>query len=564
MLLKQKKVLIALIHKAIKKIYPDIDLPLFLLERPRNPQHGDMTTNIAMQLAKSSIANAMDIANSIVTFLRSSNEIEFLVEAIRAEPPGFINFYLSLRAQLEVINQVEKQKDNYGYFPNNGKKVLIEFVSANPTGPLHVGHARQAAIGDAICRLYIANGWNVSREFYYNDSGSQVRKLAESVQAQAFGKNKDSDNYPFDGYKGDYIADIAKDFLCKKSVRMENGKVFTASGDVNNLKDIQDFSIIYLRYQQDLDLKEFGLEFDNYFLESSLHTSGFVEKTVQKITENRFTYKMDDALWLKTTQLGTGDDKDRVMKKKDGEYTYFVSDIAYHWNKWQRGFQNAINIQGGDHYGTIARLKAGLQALQEGIPIDYPIYVIHKMVKVVYKGKEVVKASKRSGNYITMKELIHWVGKDATRYFLIQKKPGTEFNFSIDLALSKSEENPVYYIQYAHARICSMIKKSGISSEKTHKANMFLLSKPLEIVLLNKLSEFQEIIFQAAQELAPHKIALWLRDCASDFHAWYDSEKILLIHNQPLMLARLRLAKAVRQVLLNGLFLIGVSAPETM
>ncbi len=563
MLLKEKKQLSRLIRQIVEKEYPEITIPVILLERPRKPEHGDLTTNIAMQLGKFVQSGAMRIANNIVCLINRSLEIKDIIEKVETIKPGFINFWLPLNANFSVINQIEQQGREYGCFPKNGKKILIEFVSANPTGPLHVGHARQAAIGDSICRLYIASGWQVKREFYYNDSGNQVFKLAESVQASAIGKNLDSENYPKDGYRGDYIADIAKDFLLKKSVRMDDGTMIRATGNLNNLENIQNFSVAYLRQNQDLDLKNFGLTFDNYYLESSLYKSGLVEDSVHTIIKNKFTYEMDGALWLKTTELGTGDDKDRVMKKKDGSYTYFVPDIAYHRNKWARGFQNAINIQGSDHHGTIARLRAGLQALQEGIPIDYPKCIFHKMVKIFHQGKE-IKASKRSGSYITMRDLINWVGLDAVRYFLVQRKPETEFTFDIDLALSKSCENPVYYIQYAHARIWSMIQKSGVSIDNIIKSDLYLLSHPSEIFLLKRLSEFQEIVLQATVELAPHKIASWLRYCASDFHVWYDSEKILLFDNKSLMLARLRLAHATQQVLLNGLSLIGVSAPRSM
>lgn len=372
----------------------------------------------------------------------------------------------------------------------------------------------------------------------------------------------DHPEYPEDGYKGDYIADIAKDFLENRTVSASDGEPVQANGDIDDLENIRRFAVTYLRREQDLDLQAFGLVFDHYYLESSLYTTGRVEDTVTKLVSSGHTYESEGALWLRTTELGTGDDKDRVMRKSEGGYTYFVPDIAYHVTKWQRGFKQAVNIQGSDHHGTVARVRAGLQALSMGIPADYPSYILHKMVKVMRGGEE-VKISKRAGSYVTMRDLIDWVGRDAVRFFLIQRRADTEFVFDLDLALSKSEENPVYYIQYAHARICSMLATAALDQVALDSASIELLVAPTELSLMQRLAEFPTLVSEAAKELSPHLVAFWLRDCASDFHAWYNAERVL-VDDVDLKLARLRLADATRQVLANGLELLGVSAPERM
>ena len=561
MLPEQQQQLISLIQAAVASVLPDAQAQV-LLERPKVAAHGDVATNIAMQLAKPARRNPRELAQGIVDALMANTAARALVESAEIAGPGFINFRITAAARQAVIQAVAEQGEAYGHAPATGEKVLVEFVSANPTGPLHVGHARQAALGDAICRLYAATGCDVTREFYYNDAGNQIQNLAVSVQARARGIAPDSPDYPADGYKGDYIVDIAQDFIARKTLQAADGAAVTASGDVDNLDDIRVFAVAYLRREQDLDLQAFGLAFDNYYLESSLYTSGRVEQTVQALVAKGHTYEQDGALWLRTTELGTGDDKDRVMRKSEGGYTYFVPDVAYHKAKWERGFRHAVNIQGSDHHGTVARVRAGLQALEEGIPKDYPAYVLHKMVKVVREGAE-VKISKRAGSYVTLRDLIDWVGRDAVRFFLAQRRADSEFVFDIDLALSKSEENPVYYIQYAHARICSMLAQSSPSAHSLAQADISRLTADTEFALLQRLAEFPATIALAAQELAPHHIAFWLRDCAADFHAWYNAERVL-VDDETLKLARLRLAQATRQVLAAGLDLLGVSAPEKM
>ncbi|MDF2863874.1 MAG: arginine--tRNA ligase [Achromobacter mucicolens] len=561
MLLEQQKQLISLIQAAVAQSLPDAQ-PNVLLERPKVAAHGDVATNVAMQLAKPARRNPRELAQGIVDAVMANPDAAALVESAEVAGPGFINLRITPAARQAVIAAVAQQGEAYGRSPRLGEKILVEFVSANPTGPLHVGHARQAALGDALCRLYDAVGWDVTREFYYNDAGNQIQNLAISVQARARGLTTDSPDWPEDGYKGDYIADIARDFQDGKTIQASDGEPVTATGNIDNLDDIRAFAVAYLRREQDLDLQAFGLAFDNYYLESSLYTSGRVEATVKALIAGGHTYEEGGALWLRTTELGTGDDKDRVMRKSEGGYTYFVPDVAYHKAKWERGFHRAVNIQGSDHHGTVARVRAGLQALEEGIPKDYPSYVLHKMVKVMRGGEE-VKISKRAGSYVTMRDLIDWVGRDAVRYFLIQRRADTEFVFDVDLALSKSDENPVYYIQYAHARICSVINNAGMPAADVAQADAALLTAPTEFALMQRLAEFPQVVALAAQDLSPHHIAFWLRDCASDFHAWYNAERVL-VDDTAVKLARLRLAATTRQVLANGLALLGVSAPERM
>jgi arginyl-tRNA synthetase len=561
MLPEQQQLLVSLLQGAVGTLVPDAR-PDILLERPKVAAHGDVATNVAMQVAKAARRNPRELAQAIVEALRADARASGIVDTAEVAGPGFINIRITAAARQAVLDAIRAQAADFGRAPRNGEKVLVEFVSANPTGPLHVGHARQAALGDAICRLFDANGCDVTREFYYNDAGNQIHNLAISVQARARGIGPDSPDYPEDGYKGEYIVDIAKEFMARASVRAADGEETIATGNVEDLDAIRRFAVAYLRREQDRDLQAFDLTFDNFFLESSLYSSGRVEQTVARLVSSGHTYEEDGALWLRTTELGTGDDKDRVMRKREGGYTYFVPDVAYHVNKWERGFHRAINIQGSDHHGTVARVRAGLQALDMGIPKDYPAYVLHKMVRVMRGGEE-VKISKRAGSYVTMRDLIDWVGRDAVRYFLMQRRADTEFVFDIDLALSQSDENPVYYIQYAHARICSMVGQSGEAESAIADADATLLTAPSEFALMQRLAELPQVVRLAAQELAPHHVAFWLRDCAADFHAWYNAERVL-VDDVPLKRARLRLAGATRQVLANGLALLGVSAPLRM
>jgi len=560
MLPEQHTRLIAILRSVLDTLIPG-QAPDVTLERPKVAAHGDVASNVAMQAARAARRNPRELAQAVVAGVLAHPDAAGLIASAEVAGPGFINFRLSAAAHQAVLDAIQAQGERYGHRPASDERVLVEFVSANPTGPLHVGHARQAALGDSICRLFATQGAQVSREFYYNDAGNQIHNLAISVQARARGIEPDDPAFPADGYRGEYIQDIARDYLARATVQARDGAPIQAAGDLDDLDAIRRFAVAYLRREQDLDLQAFDLRFDNYYLESSLYTSGRVERTVQALIDAGHTYEQDGALWLRTTELGTGDDKDRVMRKSEGGYTYFVPDVAYHVAKWERGFHHAINIQGTDHHGTIARVRAGLQGLGLGIPADYPAYVLHKMVRVMRDGTE-VKISKRAGSYVTLRDLIDWVGRDAVRFFLAQRRADSEFVFDIDLALSHSEENPVYYIQYAHARIHSLLRQHDAGGQGT-AADPSLLTAPTEIALLQRLAEYPGVLTQAARELAPHQLAFWLRDCAADFHAWYNAERIL-VDDPALGAARLRLARATAQVIANGLGLLGVGAPERM
>ena len=544
---------------ALAKVAPQQPASLVEIERPKQAQHGDWACNLAMQLARLEKKKPRELAEALIAALPASD----WVEKVDIAGPGFINIHIRHAAKVAVIRAVIAQGAQFGMIPAaTGQQVLVEFVSANPTGPLHVGHGRQAALGDAICALLQSQGSQVSREFYYNDAGNQIENLALSVQARARGIAPDTPQFPADGYRGDYILDIANDFLALKTVSGEKVAAVTASGDVNDLDAIRRFAVAYLRNEQDMDLKAFGVRFDNYYLESSLYSEGRVEATVNALKASGETYEDGGALWLKTTDYG--DDKDRVMRKSDGAYTYFVPDVAYHITKWERGYARAINIQGSDHHSTVVRVRAGLQAVKRNIPVDYPDYVLHKMVTVM-KGGEEVKISKRAGSYVTLRDLIDEVGRDATRFFLVSRKADTEFVFDIDLAKSQSEENPVYYVQYAHARLCSVLAQyqSAGTLPGPEGADLSVLDSPRELALLARLGEYPLALAHAAEELSPHLVSFYLRELAGDFHSYYNAER-MLVDDERLKHARIALASAVKQILGNGLALLGVSAPEKM
>ena len=535
---------------------PDLDNLTILLERPKSADHGDFATNLALVLAKPLKQNPRAIATQIIEALPAS---EFIAKTEIAGA-GFINFFLNAQSQQIVVKEVLASGKNYGRNNvGNKQKVQVEFVSANPTGPLHVGHGRGAAVGDCLARLLDANGWNVTREFYYNDAGAQIDNLTLSVVARCKGISTDDASFPENGYRGEYINDIATAFLAKETVVADDMKV-TASGDVNDLESIRTFGVAYLRHEQDLDLKAFQIKFDVFSLESALYSEGKVEQTVQALVKSGHTYERDDALWLKTTDFG--DDKDRVMRKTDGGYTYFVPDVAYHADKWNRGFVRVINEQGADHHSTITRVRAGLQALDMGIPQGWPDYVLHQMVTVMRGGEE-VKLSKRAGSYVTLRDLIEEVGCDATRYFLAARRADSQLVFDIDLARAQTNDNPVYYIQYAHARICSVLTQWNGDKASLHNVDLSPLNNSHETALMQRLSEYPEIVANAATELAPHTIANYLKELASDLHSYYNEYKFL-IDDEAVKLARLSLISATQQVLQNGLDLLGVSAPEKM
>lgn len=550
---------------------PSLKVPEIKIERTRDPAHGDLACNIALVLAKPAAMKPRDLAALICAAIADDPNISKTDIA----GPGFINLFLAQSAQSDIVKQVLQQAERFGHNTNgvddNGKsrKVQVEFVSANPTGPLHVGHGRGAAVGDSICRLLEASGWDVTREFYYNDAGAQIDNLTRSVQLRCQGIGPDDEQWPEDGYRGDYIADLAADYMAGKNVNAVDAKA-EALADADNAEAIRAYAVAYLRNEQDLDLSAFDVRFDVFSLESALYTDGKVDAAVASLTANGFTYEKDNALWLKTTEFG--DDKDRVMRKSEGGYTYFVPDVAYHLDKWQRGFDTVINEQGADHHSTITRVRAGLQALNAGIPKGWPDYVLHQMVTVMRNGEE-VKISKRAGSYVTLRDLIDQVGCDATRYFLVARRADSQLTFDIDLALQQSNDNPVYYIQYAHARVCSVLRQAEEKSmpwdQQQGLENLQALTTDAELNLLKSIAAYPDCVANSAREFAPHNIAAYLRDLAAALHGWYasgnqDKSHQLLVDDDVTRNARLALAQATRQIIANGLALLGVSAPERM
>ncbi len=560
-----KEIIVSLLEGALDTLKQQGVLPADLappikIDPTRDKAHGDYATNIALMLAKPAGKKPRELAETLIAALPASDAIS----RVEIAGPGFINFFAATDAAAQVVRQVLDSGDAYGRnLTGQGARVQVEFVSANPTGPLHVGHGRGAAIGDSICRLLEATGYNVTREFYYNDAGAQISNLALSVQARVKGVDPKDEGWPADGYRGGYIIDVANAYLAGKTVHADDRHV-TAKGDPDDLIAIQAFAVAYLRREQDLDLKAFGVHFDVYFLESSLYQDGKVEATVERLIEKGHTYEQDGALWLRTTDFG--DDKDRVMRKSDGQYTYFLPDVAYHFDKWQRGFGSVVNEQGADHHSTVTRVRAGLQALEAGIPPGWPDYVLHQMVMVTRSGVE-VKLSKRAGSYVTLRDLIDEVGRDATRFFLAARRADSQLTFDIDLARSQSNDNPVYYVQYAHARVCSMLRRTesdGLPFDPPlAMENLGLLEEPQEKALMNRLARYPEVVKHAAASREPQQVGQYLLDLAADFHTCYNAVKVM-VEDDALRNARLALGLATRQVLRNGLDLMGVSAPEEM
>jgi arginyl-tRNA synthetase len=537
--------------------------PVAAFESPKQAAHGDLAITAAMPLAKALKKNPREIGEALVRALNATPAFQRWVQALEIAGPGFINLRLAPAAKQAVVHEVLTAGTAYGQQPAQaGQRVMVEFVSANPTGPLHVGHGRNAALGDSISNLLATQGAQVQREFYYNDAGVQINNLALSTRARLQGLKPGDAGWPESAYNGEYIADIAADFAAKKTVRADD-REFTASGEVDDLDGIRQFAVAYLRHEQDLDLQAFGVRFDHYFLESSLYSDGRVEDTVQRLVAAGKTYEEGGALWLRTTDYG--DDKDRVMRKQDGTFTYFVPDVAYHLNKWERGFTQVINVQGTDHHGTVARVRAGLQAVGLGIPQGYPDYALYKMILVMKDGQE-VKLSKRAGSYVTLRDLIEWTSRDAVRFFLISRKSDAEFVFDIDLALKASDENPVFYVQYAHARICSVLaafKDKQGGGAAIEQADLSLLTAPTEAALMLKLADYPAMLTRAAADLAPHDVTFYLRELAAAFHSYYAAERFL-VDDLALARARMALLSATAQVLRNALAVLGVSAPEAM
>ena len=522
-----------------------------VVERPREAAHGDYATNVALVLAKKARRNPRELATSIAARLAAA--LPDIIEPPDVAGPGFINLRLKAAARQSVVARVLRDGVRYGHgTTRTGERVIVEFVSANPTGPLHVGHGRQAALGDAIASLLESQGAQVAREFYYNDAGQQIHNLAVSVRARAHEILGESGVFPEDGYRGEYIRELAQRYLDE------------VGHDLSDVEAIRRFAVAELRKEQDRDLQAFGVRFDRFYLESSLYADGRVDATVGKLEASGATYEDEGALWLRTTAFG--DDKDRVMRKSDGGYTYFVPDVAYHVTKFERGYARAINVQGSDHHGTVARVRAGLQALAIGVPAGYPDYVLHKMVTVMRGGEE-VKISKRAGSYVTLRDLIDEAGRDAVRFFLVSRKADSEFVFDIDLARSQSDENPVYYVQYAHARVQSVLKQAGIPADEAaarlRGVDTSPLDSPYERALLRRLADFPGMLSLAADEFAPHQVTFYLKDLAQEFHSYYNAERFL-VDDARIRTARLALIVAVGQVLRNALALLGIRAPDEM
>ncbi len=551
-----KSHLAELFTQALHVVAPEHIGATILIERPKQASHGDYACNLAMQLAKPLRKSPRDIANALIAALPKSE----VIEKVEIAGAGFINVFITATAKQEIVHGVLQAGAGFGHVHvGAGRKVGVEFVSANPTGPLHVGHGRGAAVGDCLCNVLHAAGWNVTREFYYNDAGAQIDNLTLSVQLRCKGVTPDDPSWPESGYRGDYIMDVARAYMAKESV-VSDDQSTVGKGDVNDAEAIRHFAVAYLRREQDLDLRAFQVEFDVFSLESALYTEGKVEETVKNLIASGHTYEQDAALWLRTTDFG--DDKDRVMRKSDGGFTYFVPDVAYHLDKWRRGFERVINEQGSDHHSTITRVRAGLQALDAGIPQGWPDYVLHQMVTVLKNGEE-VKISKRAGSYVTLRDLIDEVGCDATRYFLAARHPDSQLVFDIDLAKSQSNDNPVYYIQYAHARISTVLLQWAGERNSLLAADVSVLDSEYETALLQRMIDYPQVIETAAEDLAPHLVAFYLKELAADFHSYYNASRFL-VEDEKIKLARLALIAAVAQVLKNGLALLGVSAPEKM
>jgi arginyl-tRNA synthetase len=526
---------------------PDVEP---IVERPRDPSFGDWATNLAMVLAKPLGRKPRELAQAIVErldFARAG------ISAAEIAGPGFINFRVATDVFAEGLRALIAADNQYGK-SNAGQScpVNIEFVSANPTGPLHVGHGRQAALGDAISALLAATGWRVTREFYYNDGGAQITNLALSVQARVRQLGGQQGEIPEGGYHGEYIRDLAQRYIDEHP----------SDGNADDSEAVRRFAVRELRKEQDRDLQAFGVKFDVYFLESSLYDDGRVDETVRRLVEAGHAYERDGALWLKTTDFG--DDKDRVMRKSDGTYTYFVPDVAYHITKWERGFRRAINVQGADHHSTVTRVRVGLQALDIGIPAGYPEYVLHQMVTVMRGGEE-VKISKRAGSYVTVRDLVDEVGRDAVRYFFLMRKGDSQLVFDVDVARSQSDENPVYYIQMAHARMSGIFRVGEIDPGGITGVDVDLsvLTLPEEQEVIKALLDYPALIAGAAEALEPHRVATYLHDTAGKIHLWYHKAHVLN-EPEPLLRARLVLVRASQLVLRNGLELLGIAAPDRM
>ncbi|MBE7357066.1 arginine--tRNA ligase [Staphylococcus haemolyticus] len=548
---KVKSTLIEEIKASIEKANLAEDIPEIKVEIPKDTKNGDYSTNIAMVLTKIAKRNPREIAQAIVDNLDTSKAN---VKQVDIAGPGFINFYLDNQYLTAVIPEAINKGDKFGYAEESkNTNILLEYVSANPTGDLHIGHARNAAVGDSLANILIAAGYNVTREYYINDAGNQITNLARSIETRFFEALGDtSHEMPADGYNGKDIIEIGKD-LADKHPEMKD------YSDEERLKTFRKLGVDYEMDKLKKDLADFNVHFDNWFSETSLYENGAIDNTLAKMNELGYTYEADGATWLRTSDFK--DDKDRVLIKKDGNYTYFTPDTAYHYNKINRGNDILIDLMGADHHGYINRLKASLETF--GVDSDRLEIQIMQMVRLMQDGVE-VKMSKRTGNAITLREIMDEVGIDAARYFLTMRSPDSHFDFDLELAKEKSQDNPIYYAQYAHARICSILKQAKEQGvEVTAEADFSTITNEKAIDLLKKVAEFEPTIESAAESRAPHRLTNYIQDLASAFHKFYNAEKVLTDDAEKTK-AHVALVDAVRITLHNALSLVGVSAPETM
>lgn len=548
---KVKSTLIEEIKASIEKANLAEDIPEIKVEIPKDTKNGDYSTNIAMVLTKVAKRNPREIAQAIVDNLDTSKAN---VKQVDIAGPGFINFYLDNQYLTAVIPEAINKGDKFGCAEESkNTNILLEYVSANPTGDLHIGHARNAAVGDSLANILIAAGYNVTREYYINDAGNQITNLARSIETRFFEALGDtSHEMPADGYNGKDIIEIGKD-LADKHPEMKD------YSDEERLKTFRQLGVDYEMDKLKKDLADFNVHFDNWFSETSLYENGAIDNTLAKMNELGYTYEADGATWLRTSDFK--DDKDRVLIKKDGTYTYFTPDTAYHYNKINRGNDILIDLMGADHHGYINRLKASLETF--GVDSNRLEIQIMQMVRLMQDGVE-VKMSKRTGNAITLREIMDEVGIDAARYFLTMRSPDSHFDFDLELAKEKSQDNPIYYAQYAHARICSILKQAKEQGvEVTADADFSTITNEKAIDLLKKVAEFEPTIESAAESRAPHRLTNYIQDLASAFHKFYNAEKVLTDDAEKTK-AHIALVDAVRITLHNALALVGVSAPESM
>lgn len=546
---KQKETLIEEIKQAILKAELVAEVPEIKIENPKDTKNGDYATNIAMVLTKLAKRNPREIAQAIVDNIDVQKAD---VSKIDIAGPGFINFYMDNGYLTEIITEALTKKADFGKSTPKNERILVEYVSANPTGSLHIGHARNAAVGDTLCNVLSAAGYDVLREYYINDAGKQIENLAYSIEArflQALGEEKE---LPADGYHGKDIIEIGKDLAAKHPE-------YKDSSEEERIKAFRKLGLDYEMDKLKKDLTEFNVHFDNWFSETSLYENKEIDKALEQMRQHGYIFEEDGATWLRTTEFG--DDKDRVLIKKDGTYTYFLPDIAYHYDKIERGYDTLINLFGADHHGYINRLKASLETF--GVDSKRLEIQVMQMVRLLQDGQE-VKMSKRTGNAITLRDIMDEVGIDAARYFLTMRSPDSHFDFDMELAKSESSDNPVYYAQYAHARICSMLrqaKEAGITPSTD--VNYALITNEKAFELLKRVADFESVIEQAAEHRAPHRITNYIQDLAAHFHKFYNAEKVLTDDIEKSR-AHVALIEAVRITLQNALTLVGISSPEKM